>query len=429
MQLSIYTKSKDAKAISYLLAKNPNNIYERTVKDHAVRLVYHTMTEEELYATIFVTPDPLALVNHNQGFDITHYINDREFAVSTIFLSLIRSALGTALNGKPKEEYAHYASQTFPFTFEIGPVATLMSDEDIYALWQPLGYDVQVETISSEKRARFLKLTNTITLQQALQQIFILIPVMDDYKHYYIDEKDQERLQRYGEGWLEAHPLREFIYKKTLRFRHLLNEAPKEKSVSLNTLRYVTIAKQVAQLEHSFVIDMGAGEGKLTEQLAQINGINKLYAVDPSNAALAKMNKRFQEANFAVTPTIEWGSLYYEETKFYGADVLILCEVIEHINEERLPRIMHLITNNYAPKNIIITTPNAEYNDVYALTKMRHDDHRFEWTREQFQTWCREVAPHYELRFEGIGDEHPIHGTPTQMCVMTRRNEHGNTTT
>ena len=150
MQLSIYTKSKDAKAVSYLLAKNPSNIYERTVKDHAVRLVYHTMTEDELYATIFVTPDPLALVNHDQAFDITHYINDREFSVSTIFLSLIRSALGTALNGKPKEEYEHYASQKFPFTFEIGPVATSMSDEDILALWQPLGYDVDIVTISSE---------------------------------------------------------------------------------------------------------------------------------------------------------------------------------------------------------------------------------------------------------------------------------------
>ena len=144
--------------------------------------------------------------------------------------------------------------------------------------------------------------------------------------------------------------MRDVIYKKALRFRHLLNEAPKEKSVSLNTLRYEAIAKQIAQLDHSFVIDMGAGEGKLTEQLAQIQGINKLFAVDPSNAALSKMNKRFQEADFAVTPKIKWGSLYYEEASFYGADVFVLCEVIEHINEERLPRIMQLITNNYAPK-------------------------------------------------------------------------------
>jgi len=422
MQLSIYTKTPEARAISYLLAKNPNNVYERYSKNHAVRFVYHTMTDDELYATIFVTPDPLALVNHEQAYDITHYINDREFAVSTIFLSLIRSALGTALNGKPKEEYETYVQQPFPFTFEIGPVSTSMSDEDIYALWQPLGYDVTIQAISNEKRARFLTLSNTVTLQQALQQIFILIPVMDDYKHYFIDEKEQERLKRYGEGWLDTHPMRDIIYKKALRFAHLLNEAPKEKQTSLNTMRYEAIVKQVQKLPHHFVIDMGAGEGKLSEQLAQLKSIDKLFSVDPSNKALMKMTKRFSEADLPVLPTIKWGSLYYEDESFREADVFILCEVIEHINEERLPQIMKLITDTYMPKNIIITTPNAEYNHVYELQHMRHDDHRFEWTRAEFQAWCKAVAPQYNLHFEGIGTEHATFGTPTQMCVMTRRN-------
>lgn len=421
MQLSIHTKSPDARSVSYLLAKNPNNVYERYAKNHAVRFVYHTMTDDELYATIFVTPDALSLVNDEQAYDITHYINDREFAVSTIFLSLIRSALGTALNGKPKEEYETYVSQPFSFTFEVGPVATSMSDEEIHALWQPLGYDVTVHAISAQKRARFLTLTNTITLQQALQQLFILIPVMDDYKHYFIDEKEQERIQRYGEGWLDQHPMRDFIYKKALRFRHLLDQAPQEKRVSLNTQRYEAIVKQVEKLPHRFVIDMGAGEGKLTEQLSQLNTIDRLYAIDPSNTALTKMKRRLSEADLKVTPTIQWGSLYYEDAAFKGADVFILCEVIEHINEERLAPIMQLITESYAPKSMIITTPNAEYNAVYELDEMRHDDHRFEWTREQFQAWCKDVAPQYDVRFEGIGDEHITYGTPTQMCVMTRR--------
>lgn len=421
MQLSIYTKSPDARAVSYLLAKNPDNIYERYSKNHAVRFVYHTMTDDELYATIFVTPDALSLVKDEQAYDITHYINDREFAVSSIFLSLIRSALGTALNGKPKEEYEKYVSKHFPLTFEVGPVATSLTDEEIRALWEPLGYEVSIQAVSEQKRARFVTLTNSITLQQALQQLFILIPVMDDYKHYYIDEKEQERLQRYGEGWLEQHPLRDLIYKKALRFRHLLHEAPKENRGSLNMHRYEAIVKQVEKLPHRLVIDMGAGEGKLTEQLAQLQTIDTLYAVDPSNTALLKMKKRFSEADFAVTPTIQWGSLYYEDTAFKGADVFILCEVIEHINEDRLEPFMKLITDSYAPKNIIITTPNAEYNKVYELEDMRHDDHRFEWTREQFRSWCSAAAPGYDLRFEGIGEEHAVFGTPTQMCVMTRR--------
>lgn len=432
MQLSFYTKGPQAMAVSHLLAKNPANLYERTVKKHAVRFVYHKMTADELYATIFVTPDSLALLNENEAYDITHYINDREFAVSTIFLSLIRSALGTALNGKPKEEYVEAAQIAYPFTFEFGPISTSLSDEEITALWAPLGYVVEIESTSEAKHARFLKLSNEITLQKALQQFFILIPVMDDYKHYYIDETEKERLVNYGEGWLEEHPQRDFIYKKALRFKKLYEDPDRTisqpKTTSLNTQRYETITQLVSSLAPKTVVDMGAGEGKLSQLLAQIPTLRKLYSVDPSNTALTKMQKRFSEKTFAITPTVTWGSLYYEDETFKNADVFILCEVIEHIDEERLPQIMALIVNQYAPKHLIVTTPNAEYNAVYELEEMRHADHRFEWTRTQFQNWCVHVAPNYTLQYKGIGEVHEIFGTPTQMCIMTRREVHASST-
>src|SRR5690606_5945699 len=111
MQMTIRATGDNVKAVSYLLAKNPNNLYERNQKGHLVRMFYSTFTDTELEMTIFVTPDPIELIqNSANSYDITHYINDREFAVSSIFLSLIRSALGTALNGQPKEEYAEWVS-------------------------------------------------------------------------------------------------------------------------------------------------------------------------------------------------------------------------------------------------------------------------------------------------------------------------------
>ena len=419
MQLSIYTKTPDARAISHLLAKNPNNVYERIEKGHAVRFVYHEMTDDTLHATIFVTPDSLALVQKD-AYDITHYINDREFAVSSIFLSLIRSAFSTAVNGRPKDDYIQFVSKTFPFTFHVGPLATSLSDEEIQALFSPLGFTVEIESISDERLARFLTLYNECTLQSALRQLFILIPVMDDYKHYYLTELERERLLHYGEGWLEQHPMRDFIYKKALRFKQLIGDY-KQKQRSLNDTRYDTIAAQVKQLEPRIVIDMGAGEGKLTERLAQLP-MQTLYAVDPSNKALAKMATRFRDQHYITTPTIEWGSLYYEDPRFAEADIFILCEVIEHINEERLASIMQLITKRYKPKHLIVTTPNAEYNAVYELQSMRHDDHRFEWTRDEFRTWC-ETLQGYSFTLHPIGDVHPLYGSPTQMAVFSRREQ------
>lgn len=422
LQLSIYIKHPDARAISHLLAKNPDNIYERNEKGHLVRFVYHTMTDTELDATFFVTPDPLALVQHEKAYDITHYINDRAHAVSTIFLSFIRKAIGTALNGKPKEAYARYVAIPYPFTFEIGPVATALSDEEIRALWEPLGYSIAIEAISEQQRARFLKLTGETTLQKALQQLFVLIPVMDDYKHFFIDEAEKERIERYGKGWLDTHPLKAFILKKALRFRHLLDEPQTPKATqSLNTIRYEAIVQEVKSLPHATIVDLGSGEGKLSERLAMLDGVQELLAVEPSITANRLATKRFEDLEVATVPRIHWGSLFYYDPELVGKDILILCEVIEHIDAERLKKVMHTIFKLYTPKSVIMTTPNAEFNAVYAID-LRHDDHRFEWTRAEFEAWCKQMTDDtpYFLTFKGIGDIHPIYGTPTQMCIARR---------
>ncbi|WP_042477285.1 methyltransferase domain-containing protein [Bacillus ndiopicus] len=423
MQLTIYCETPNAKEISYLFAKNPNNLHERHEKGHAVRFIYHKLTNNEVEATIFVTPDPLALVGHERAYDITHYINDRGFATSSIFLSLIRKMLGTALNGKPQEQYIAFAEQAFPFTFEFGPVATSLSDVEIQQLFTPLGFHVDIEAISSAQRARFIKISALTTLQQALRQIFVLIPVMDDYKHYFIDEAERERLERYGEGWLEQHPQKNFIYKKALRFRHLIStETNIATKPLLNTQRYEAIVEQVKQLSHQSVVDLGAGEGKLTALLSELPTIHELIAVEPSEAAIRKATKRFEGLDTAVAPKIQWGSLFYYDNTLVNKDILILCEVIEHINEVRLPKIMSMLLQQYSPKTLIITTPNADYNQVYELEEMRHDDHRFEWTRQQFESWCVAMSQGtpYSTAFYGIGEQHIVHGTPTQMCIFKR---------
>ncbi|WP_254660122.1 hypothetical protein [Lysinibacillus xylanilyticus] len=240
MQLTIQAKGENVKAISYLLSKNPNNLYERRVKDHLVRLVYHELSETSLAVTIFVTPNALALVQNDNALDITHYINDREFAASSIFLSLIRSALGTALNGKPKEQYLEWVAQTFSFSFEVGPVASAMTNDEINGLFEPLGYAVTIEAMNNHNRARFLTLSADITLQRALQHLFVLIPVLDDYKHYFIDELEVDKLKRYGGGWLDTHPMKEYIYKKPFAFPIYMMVLLRYKIQHVHSIHYAT---------------------------------------------------------------------------------------------------------------------------------------------------------------------------------------------
>ncbi|MGE6258150.1 3' terminal RNA ribose 2'-O-methyltransferase Hen1 [Heyndrickxia sporothermodurans] len=451
MQLTIRATGDHVQVLSYLLAKNPNNLYERKHKGHFIRLFYSQFSEKEVEATIFVTPDPLELVKKQANtYDITHYINDREFAVSSIFCSLIRSSLGTALNGMPNNEYEKWVHYDFPFEFSFGPVSSSLTDQQIKELFDPIGYETTITReeidysipIKERSTARYISIKGKTTLQNGLRQLFILIPVLDNYKHYYIDEKEVEKLERYGQGWLEAHPLREYILRRSLRFKEiysLVNNqetnpndtiTPKQskEKVRLNDLRYEKIINKVQEsAPKETIIDFGSGEGKLSARLGFVDGVKEILAVEPSEAATLKAKIRFEKVakdNQFLVPTTLWGSLFYYDERFKNKDILILCEVIEHIDEARLPKIMDLIFHEYQPKMIIITTPNKEYNKVYELNDhMRHDDHRFEWTREYFQNWCTERAEiyPYSLSFEGIGEENEQYGFPTQMCVFSRK--------
>lgn len=338
MQLAIKATGEGAKVMSFLLAKNPQNLYDRAEKGYRVRLTYTIFTETEVEVILFVTPDPIVLVKNSPAtFDITQYINDREFAVSSLFCSYARSALGTALNGRPKEEYLSWVDHPFELSVGFGPVATDLPDSVIKRLFEALGYQVEIERgqadydfhLKERSSARFINLKGLVTLQNALKHLYVLIPVLDNYKHYFMDEREIEKLQRYGEGWLVSHPLKDVIIKRSLRFKELIDQVPPELAmphvpeeqirpeessqkkdqgqdqyqyqyketldfrkqeskpvISLNELRYRTIVNCIEKLSSKeTIVDFGAGEGKLSVRLGFIPGVKEILAVEPTEKA------------------------------------------------------------------------------------------------------------------------------------------------
>ncbi|MDR3599535.1 MAG: 3' terminal RNA ribose 2'-O-methyltransferase Hen1 [Desulfosporosinus sp.] len=459
MQLTIKATGEGAKMLSFLLSKNPQNLYDRVEKGHRVRLTYTVFSDCEVEAVIFVTLDPVELVkNSPDTYEITQYINDREFVVSSIFCSFIRSALGTALNGRPKADYLDWAKHAFQLTIGFGPVATDLSDAVIKQLFETLGYRIEIERgqaaynfqLKERSSARFINLQAELTVQDALQHLFVLIPVLDNYKHYFIDEREIEKLERYGEGWLANHPLKDLIIKRTLRFRELIDQVGvnvdqadtnnkaltpepilrSQPVVRLNELRYQRVVKIVENLAaRESIVDFGAGEGKLSVRLGFILGVKEILAVEPTEKEQLRALKRFAEASRKddfISPTPIWGSLFYYDEQLRGKDVMILNEVIEHIEECRLPRVMDTILGSYKPNVLLITTPNVEYNSVYQMDEeLRHKDHRFEWTRTEFSKWTDTWAKNYAyaVQLDGIGEEVAGHGHPSQIAIFTRRGD------
>ncbi|MEK5024064.1 3' terminal RNA ribose 2'-O-methyltransferase Hen1 [Paenibacillus sp. FSL M7-1046] len=481
MHLIIKATGTGAGMLSHLLAKNPNNLYDRIEKEARVRIVFTVSSEEETEAVIYVTPDPIELVKGSSSAhnDITQYINDREFVTSSLFCTYIRPALGTALNGKPKEAYLPWVGQRLALELSFGPVASNLPDRTLEELFTALGYEVVLERgeaeysfdLKNRSSVRYIKLKGFQTLQTALQQLFVLIPALDDYKHYYISEDEVDKIRRYGEGWLQDHPQRALILKRTLRFAGVIkqfealegrtqnsggafvdenekeaavkgsmdapnalpdqsfeSEAPEEPKVRLNDLRYAAIAATVEALQaKASIVDFGSGEGKLSAILANVPGVRDIKAVEPSATAQLRAMDRFAKLEGrqgTIVPKPVTGSLFYFDESLRNKDVMILCEVIEHIDEHRLARVMETVFAEYGPKTLIITTPNKEYNEVYEMEQeeMRHGDHRFEWGREAFSAWCSRwtTAFGYSAELKGIGEYMEGFGCPTQIAIFTK---------
>jgi len=470
MHLMIRASGDGARAVSHLLAKNPQNVYDRTDKGVRVRMVYTRDEENDTEVLIHAEPDPVDLVKGTpEGYDITQYINDREFVTSSLFCSYIRSALGTALNGKPKEPYVQWVEHPFDLELTFGPVASDLPDNVVEALFSHVGYEVSVERgelsyafeLKKRSTVRRISLRGKATVQNALRQLFVLIPVLDDYKHYFIGEDEIDKLRRYGSGWLDEHPLKELIVRRTLRFSELIRqyervagpisavraveqeeegpdmespdmESPQERPVRLNELRYRTIVDMVAELpSRKRIVDMGAGEGKLSARLAYLTGVESILAVEPSGQSRLRAMERFakleERRDVVALPEAVIGSLFYFDEQLQDQDVMILCEVIEHVEEYRLSGIMEMLLHDYRPKSLIVTTPNRDYNAVYEMEQesMRHHDHRFEWSRaelaERCKAWTRHSGYTYDIR--GIGEEAAGFGQPTQLVIFTQGKE------
>ncbi|MGL5631795.1 MAG: hypothetical protein ACRDD3_05480, partial [Azovibrio sp.] len=117
------------------------------------------------------------------------------------------------------------------------------------------------------------------------------------------------------------------------------------------------------------------------------------------------------------------GSLTYRDKRLEGFEVATCIEVIEHLDANRIHALTRTLFEFAHPKAVVLTTPNKEYNVLFpglAEGALRHGDHRFEWTRAEFEAWANNTAQHYGymVRFVGIGEVDAQYGAPTQMAIF-----------
>ncbi|MGZ8421097.1 MAG: 3' terminal RNA ribose 2'-O-methyltransferase Hen1 [Allosphingosinicella sp.] len=464
MLLTLTTTHRPATDLGFLLMKNPDNVHETELPFGRATLFYPEAGEERCTAALTVEVDPVELVRGRGRSPAIEEqdVSDRPYAASSLLAVAIGRSLGTALGGRSKLRQ-ELADRAIPLEAKITPLAARGGAAALVArLFEPLGYAVEAAPVALDPvhsewgDSPYVTLTLRAETRVAdlLTHLFVLIPVLDNSKHYYVGEDEVQKLLRKGEGWLERHPERELIVKRYLGgYRSLvasalagLDEAvaPEaaeeaqardsaeeaiEKPIRLNDQRMERVVETLKGLGASSVLDLGCGEGRLLRVLLKERAFTRIVGVEVAPRVLAAAGDRLRLERMPdlQRKRIELlqGSLVYRDERLKGFDAAALVEVIEHIEAERLPALEQALFGHARPGAVVITTPNREYNALFenmAEGALRHGDHRFEWSRDQFRHWAQSVAgAHgYEVRFEGIGPDDPVHGPPTQMGIFTR---------
>jgi 3' terminal RNA ribose 2'-O-methyltransferase Hen1 len=297
-----------------------------------------------------------------------------------------------------------------------------------------------------------VELRGNVRLQDLLTHIYVLIPVLDNEKHYWVGDAEVEKLLRHGSGWLAAHPEKEEITNRYLKYRrdlarealarlvdeespdpdlavsvHNTEEEAIERPLSLNEQRISAVMAALKSCGAKRVVDLGCGEGKLLRALLEDRTIDEIVGVDVSHRALQIAQERLRldrmPARQRERLRLIQGSLMYRDKRLAGYDAATVIEVIEHLDEPRLTAFERVLFEFAKPAAVVLTTPNVEYNALFETLpagKLRHKDHRFEWTREQFKSWSEGIAKQYgyEVRFLPVGPEDAAAGAPTQMAVF-----------
>jgi 3' terminal RNA ribose 2'-O-methyltransferase Hen1 len=461
MFLSIATTHRPATDLGYLLHKHPERVHEAELGFGKAYVFYPEATDARCEATLVLDVDPVGLVRGKGASEglLDQYVNDRPYAASSFLSVALARALRTAMGGTSKER-PDFAQAAIPLEATISPLPARGGEKLVRELFEPLGWQVEVDAIEGigsqtghGSRYVTLRLAGAARLSALLDHLYVLIPVLDDDKHYWVGEDEITKLLAHGEGWLETHPAKELIVQRYLKHRRVLanlalarlapetesddseperRDAPEdmlERPIRLNDARMDAVVEALRASGAKTVADLGCGEGKLLVRLVRERWAERLIGVDASARELERAARRLKLHESGGPPegrvTLLHGALTYRDKRIAGVDAAALVEVIEHLDPDRLPSLQRAVFREARPATVVLTTPNAEYNALFpnlAKGAMRHPDHRFEWTREQFRDWVRSIETEFGYRAElsDIGTVSDECGAPTQMAVFTR---------
>ncbi|MGN9782899.1 3' terminal RNA ribose 2'-O-methyltransferase Hen1 [Nonomuraea sp. ZG12] len=499
MLLTISTTARPATDLGFLLHKHPDKVQRFGQSFGEATVFYPEAGEQRCTAALLLDIDPVALARSrgkgSPDFSLSQYVNDRPYAASSLLAVALADVFRTARAGRCASRQ-ELADTPLPLEIRLPALPCRGGPELAERLFAPLGWRVEAQPVLldegfpewGESRYVRLALSGTVRLADALNHLYVLLPVLDDGKHYWIASDEIDKLIRAGGGWLRDHPERTMITRRYLGRRWAmartalarlaeLGDEPEErlapavseeaaaeetaadeaaaaeaeahaeaaepetaeaeaaasegagvgKRKSLNLQRRIAVLETLEELGATSVIDLGCGQGELVGALLARPRFARVAGMDVSSMALTIAARKLKLDRMPDSKrdrlTLFQGALTYTDKRLSGYDAAVLMEVVEHVDPPRLAALEQVVFGHARPGHVLVTTPNIEYNVRYDfLTGLRHPDHRFEWTRAEFEAWAARVAGRYGYRVsvKPVGEPDPDLGPPTQMGVFVR---------
>lgn len=465
MLLTLTTTYRPATDLGFLLHKHPDRVQAFEQSFGSAHVFYPEASDDRCTAALLLDVDPVRLARAHQRArgpesSLGRYVNDRPYAASSLFSVALADVFSTAMRGRCAAR-PQLAQIAMPLTVRLTAVPCRGGTHLAERLFTPLGWTVRAgKTLLDPALPGWgdspyidLTLSGTLRVADALNHVYVLLPVLDDAKHYWVTSDEVDKLLRAGEGWLAGHPERGLISRRYLAHRRRLwrgalvrlaeaddaepeaftagdiEEEPEEYRASLADQRAGAVLAVLRAEGATSVLDIGCGSGRLLEQLLAEPRFTRVTGVDVSPHALELARRRLRADRLpedqATRLELFQSSATYRDRRMRGYDTAVLMEVVEHLDPPRLPALERAVFGDARPGAIVVTTPNAEYNVRYegvGPDRLRHRDHRFEWTRAQFAAWADGVAGRngYRVRLLPVGPDDPGVGPSTQMGVFTR---------
>ncbi|MFE7299229.1 3' terminal RNA ribose 2'-O-methyltransferase Hen1 [Streptomyces sp. NPDC057579] len=467
------TTDRPATDLGFLLHKHPDKAQQFSTSHGTAHVLYPEADAERCTAALLLEVDPVALVRRGQGKGrggapdsaLGRYVNDRPYAASSLLAVALRSVFASAMKGQCAAR-PELTGRPMPLRIEVPVLPARGGAELVEKLFGPLGWSVLAEPLPLDETfpewgdSRYVRLVleGECELAAALRHLYVLLPVLDDAKHYWVMPDEVDKLLRAGEGWLEHHPEQRLIVGRYLARRwSLAREAmarlelerlaetddaaveeidnavdeesdTEEKPVPLAVRRREAVLDVLRSAGAARVLDLGCGQGQLIGALLKEGQFTEIVGMDVSMRALHEAHRRLRLDRISERQSqrvrLVQGSLAYTDSRLKGYDAAVLSEVVEHVDPERLPALEYAVFGAARPRTVVVTTPNVEYNvrwESLPAGQVRHADHRFEWTREEFRRWAEEVAARhgYAVTFGPVGPEDPEVGAPSQLACFT----------